>query len=120
MAASEISKLESREQNICQSRTASSGNIQYMPDGVAAFDNWPDWAPIMLLVMPRKHIPQKELWWSGTTAKVGTVPMRLGEELCPDGFHVLSNIGPDAPQTQKLAYLHVNGGATLWGLTHKG
>ena len=89
------------------------GNIRYEDDEVAAFDNQLHWAPVMLLVMPSKHILQEDLWRSRTIAQVGAVALRLGEELCPGGFRLLSNIGSDALQTQEHAHLHVIGGAPL-------
>ena len=78
------------------------------------FENRLDWAPVMLLVAPRRHLSQEELWSNRELMpRTAALALRMGQELCPNGFRVLSNFGPDALQTQQHGHLHVIGGAYL-------
>ena len=45
--------------------------------------------------------------------EVGEVAARLGEELCPDGFRLISNTGRDAMQSQHHGHVHIIGGFFL-------
>ncbi len=84
---------------------------RFEDEDVVVFDNQLDWLPVMLLVVPRDHMTQTELWNSGQTlAKLGSLAVRLGREYCPGGFRILSNFGDDALQTQHHGHLHVLGG----------
>ena len=86
----------------------------YEDELIVAFRNQLDWVPVMLLIVPRKHLTQEELWRSGDLlARLGRLAVELGTERCPGGFRVLSNFGPDALQTQHHGHLHVVGGAHL-------
>ena len=81
---------------------------------VLAFQNHLDWVPVMLLIVPREHLTQEELWRSGDLlARLGRLAVDLGTDRCPGGFRILSNFGPDAMQTQHHGHLHVIGGAHL-------
>lgn len=87
---------------------------RYEDDDILVFHNQLDWVPVMLLVVPKRHVSQKELWSSGDLlAAMGDLAVRLGEESCPNGFRVLSNFGSDGLQTQSHGHLHVVGGAPL-------
>ena len=86
-------------------------NIRYEDDDVIAIDNRLRWAPVMLLVMPKRHLSQQELWQH--PGQVGAVAVKLGRELCPRGFRLLSNFGWDAMQSQSHAHVHVIGGTYL-------
>ena len=86
----------------------------YEDDLFLAFQNRLDWFPVMLLIVPKEHMTQQELWGSGALlARLGRLAVELGAERCPGGFRVLSNFGPDARQTQHHGHLHVIGGAHL-------
>lgn len=68
----------------------------------------------MLLVIPKEHLAQDELWSSGDLlGKMGAMAAELGNKWCPEGFRVLSNFGSDAMQSQLHAHLHVIGGTHL-------
>ena len=68
----------------------------------------------MLLLVPRRHMSQSELWSDGAIlAKIGELAVRLGRDHCPNGFRILSNFGHDALQTQLHGHLHVIGGTPL-------
>ena len=90
------------------------GRVRYSDDEIVVFDNRLTWAPVMLLLVPRRHMTQAELWSSGgLMARIGALAVRLGEEHCPTGFRVLSNFGREAMQTQAHGHVHVIGGRPL-------
>ena len=89
-------------------------NIRYEDDDFVVFDNRLQWVPVMLLVVPRQHLTQTELWNSDSLiSRIGPLAVSMGEEHCPNGFRILSNFGPDALQTQHHGHLHVLGGAYM-------
>ena len=82
--------------------------------GILVFRNQLDWFPTQLLIIPAAHMTQRELWESGDLmGRMGKLAVRLGEELCPDGYRIISNFGQDALQTQFHAHIHLVGGAEL-------
>lgn len=88
--------------------------IRHEDDEVLVFDNRLDWVPVMLLLIPKQHLSQQELWQSGPLlSKMGELAVKLGNEYCPDGFRILSNFGLDALQTQPHGHIHVIGGTRL-------
>ena len=88
-------------------------NIRYDDDEFIAFDNVLQWAPVMLLVMPKFHVTQEELWADGLVGRVGRIAVAMGEKFCPKGFRLLSNFGADALQSQEHGHVHVLGGTYL-------
>ena len=88
--------------------------MRYEDDELVVFENRLDWVPLMLLVVPRRHMTQMELWQSGPLlSKIGSLAAGLGQEHAPNGFRVLSNFGPEALQTQPHGHVHVLGGRYL-------
>ncbi|MSQ27853.1 MAG: HIT domain-containing protein [Dehalococcoidia bacterium] len=85
--------------------------IRYEDDEVLVFDNVLGWVPVMLLVIPKLHISQEELW--SDIRAVGRVALEMGRTHCPGGFRLLSNLGHDAMQSQPHGHVHVLGGAHL-------
>lgn len=85
--------------------------ILYEDDDVVVFRNRLRWVPVMLLVAPRKHMSQAELWRD--MGPVGRVAVEMGEQHCPNGFRLLSNFGFDAMQSQYHGHVHVLGGIYL-------
>ena len=83
-------------------------------DGILVFHNQLDWAPVMLLIVPKVHMSQAELWISDDLfPRMADLAVNLGHEFCPNGFRVLSNFGQDGLQTQTHGHLHVIGGRPL-------
>jgi len=78
-----------------------------------AFYNRLSWAPVMLLIVPRRHMTQQEFWTSELFPRAAKLAIQLGEEECPGGYRVLSNLGRDALQTQLHGHLHIVGGTAL-------
>ena len=85
--------------------------ILYEDDEVMVFRNRLLWVPVMLLVVPKRHVTQEELWRD--MGRVGEIAVRMGQEHCPDGFRLLSNFGMDAMQTQQHGHVHILGGTFL-------
>ncbi len=86
-------------------------DILFEDDEVVVFRNRLRWVPVMLLVVPREHISQEELW--RRPGRAGEVAVELGLEHCPKGFRLLSNFGYDAMQSQPHGHIHLVGGAFL-------
>ena len=91
-----------------------SSRVHYEDDEILVFDNHLQWVPVMLLVAPKKHLSQAELWGCAPLlSKAGSLAVRMGEQYCPNGFRILSNFGWDAMQSQPHGHLHVIGGTHL-------
>ncbi len=91
-----------------------NAQIHFEDNDVVVFENNLEWLPVMLLVVPRDHMTQTELWENGSLiSKLGLLAVSLGNQHCPNGFRVLSNFGEDALQTQRHGHLHVLGGREL-------
>jgi histidine triad (HIT) family protein len=87
--------------------------VRYEDDQIIVIDNLLKWVPVMLIVMPKNHITQMELWSDGLMTKMGNVAVDMGAKFCPKGFRFLSNFGADAMQSQEHGHLHVIGGVYL-------
>ncbi len=85
--------------------------ILFEDDEVTVFRNRLKWVPVMLLVVPRVHKTQGELWRD--MGRVGEIAVRMGQEHCPNGFRLLSNFGYEAMQSQEHGHVHVIGGTFL-------
>ena len=88
-------------------------NIRYEDDEIIVIDNVLNWVPVMLLVMPKVHMSQQDLWSDGLVARVGKMAVEMGERYCPGGFRLLSNFGHDGLQSQEHGHVHVIGGIYL-------
>lgn len=91
----------------------SVANILYSDEELLVIENVLNWAPIMLLIIPKRHLSQEEMWSNGLINSIGRIAISVGSLICPDGFRLLSNIGNDAMQSQDHAHLHLVGGAYL-------
>ena len=90
-----------------------TARVAYEDDDVIVIYNRLRWVPVMLLVIPKKHVSQEDMWRDGIMAKVAEVGVKMGETHCPGGFRLLSNFGSDGMQSQPHGHLHVLGGAYL-------
>ena len=89
--------------------------VRHEEDDIFVFDNQLDWAPTMLLLIPKAHLTQSELWQSGDLlGKIGALAVKMGSRLCPNGYRILSNFDHDAMQTQDHGHIHVVGGTHLY------
>jgi len=87
--------------------------VVYQDDDVMVIHNRLQWVPVMLLVIPKKHMSQEDLWQSPIIARLAEVAVQMGREHCPGGFRLLSNFGHQAMQSQLHAHLHVLGGTQM-------
>ncbi len=85
--------------------------VLYEDNEVMVFRNRLRWVPVMLLVVPKDHKTQAELWQD--MGRVGEIAVRMGEEHCRGGFRLLSNFGYEAMQSQEHGHVHVLGGTFL-------
>tara|TARA_B100000427_G_scaffold185731_1_gene154469 strand:+ start:89 stop:460 length:372 start_codon:yes stop_codon:yes gene_type:complete len=86
----------------------------YKEKDFIVFENILDWFPTQLLLIPTKHMCQKDLWDNKELiSKISNYANKIGESKCPNGYRILSNFGEDAMQTQPHAHLHLIGGVNL-------
>ena len=85
----------------------------YQDDDVIVIKNRLRWVPVMLLVMPKKHMSQEQMWQDPVMARVADVAVQMGKAHCTGGFRLLSNFGHEAMQSQAHGHLHVLGGAHM-------
>ena len=85
--------------------------IVYEDEQVIVIRNILRWVPVMLLAMNKEHRSQSEMW--DDIGHLGQVAAKIGRELCPGGFRLLSNFGYDAMQSQEHGHLHILGGRFL-------
>ncbi len=91
----------------------SPARVRYLDEEIIVFVNRLTWVPLMLLVMPKQHMPQTEMWRSGIMNRLGQVAVDMGWSFAPNGFRVLSNFGRDGLQSQGHGHIHVIGGTHL-------
>ena len=91
----------------------SPSRIRYLDEDLIVIVNKLTWVPVMLLVMPKKHMSQLQMWSSGLMPKMGSVATEMGCMYSVNGFRILSNFGPDGMQSQSHGHLHVIGGTHL-------
>ena len=91
----------------------SPARVRYLDEDIIVIVNKLTWVPLMLLVMPKKHMGQLEMWSSGLMTRLGSVAVDMGCMYSVNGFRVLSNFGSDGMQSQSHGHLHVIGGTHL-------
>ena len=87
--------------------------VVYQDDDVMVIHNRLQWVPVMLLVIPKKHMSQEEMWQSPIIARLAEVAVQMGRDHCPGGFRLLSNFGHQAMQSQPHGHMHVLGGIQM-------
>ena len=91
----------------------SPARVRYVDEDMIVIVNRLTWVPVMLLVMPKKHMGQIEMWSSGLMPRMGNVAAEMGCVYSVNGFRILSNFGRDGMQSQSHGHLHVIGGTHL-------
>ena len=86
---------------------------RYLDEDLMVIVNKLTWVPLMLLVMPRKHMTQMQVWSSDLLVRMGNLAVDMGAMYAPNGFRILSNFGRDGMQSQSHGHLPVIGGADL-------
>ena len=87
--------------------------VRYLDEDIIVIVNRLTWVPVMLLVMPKRHLSQMEMWSSGLMQRLGRAAVDMGAVFAPNGFRILSNFGYDGLQSQSHGHLHVIGGTYL-------
>ncbi len=83
----------------------------YQDDEFIVFRNQLRWLPVQLLLVPKKHMTQSELW--SDIGRAAELADSLGKEFAPNGYRLLSNFGQDALQSVPHAHIHVLGGTKM-------
>ena len=91
----------------------SPARFRYSDQAIIVIVNKLTWVPLMLLVMPKEHLTQIEMWSSGLLTRLGSVAVDMGAMYAPNGFRILSNFGYEGMQSQSHGHLHVIGGIHL-------
>ena len=91
----------------------SPANIRFQDEELMVIDNVLGWVPVMLLVLPKRHMTQGEMWSHDLMGKICRVAVQMGGKFCPNGYRLLSNFGHDGMQSQQHGHLHVLGGMYL-------
>ena len=86
---------------------------RYLDDELMVIVNKLTWVPLMLLVMPRNHMSQIQMWSSSLLTRMGNLAVDMGAMYSPNGFRILSNFGRDGMQSQSHGHIHVIGGTSL-------
>ena len=91
----------------------SPAQVRYSDEDIIVIVNKLTWVPLMLLVMPKEHLSQVQMWSSDLFSRLGNVAVDMGAMYAPNGFRILSNFGSDGMQSQSHGHLHVIGGVHL-------
>ena len=73
--------------------------IWYVDNDIMVIRNRLTWVPVMLLVMPKQHLDQFDMWSNGLMPRLGNIAVELGTAFAPGGFRILSNFGRDGLQS---------------------
>jgi histidine triad (HIT) family protein len=85
-------------------------DIVHEDDTCIAFNDVAPQAPVHILVIPRHGYEDATEADAATLGHVMQVAARLGAERCPNGFRLVTNIGPEAGQSVQHLHIHVLGG----------
>lgn len=93
-------------------------DIVYADDQVLAFRDIRPQAPVHLLIVPRRHIPnlsEVQAGDEGLLLDLWRVATHLAERegLWPEGYRVVINTGPQGGQTVAHLHLHLLGGRAM-------
>jgi len=88
-------------------------DIVYEDDLCLAFSDVAPQAPIHILVIPKTPFRDAVESDAPTLGHVMQIAARLGNEKCPDGFRLVTNIGSDGGQSVAHLHIHVLGGRSL-------
>lgn len=70
-------------------------------------------APVHILVIPREPFEDATLADATTLGYLLQVAAKLGQERCPDGFRLVTNIGAEGGQSVPHLHFHVLGGRAM-------
>ena len=94
------------------------GRKAHEDDELLAFHDIAPWAPVHILVIPKRHIATFYDVGDGDTAMLGRMlalaPKLMREHGVTNGFRTLVNTGVDGRQEVPHLHLHVMGGPRPW------
>ena len=64
----------------------SPATVEYEDEELIVIRNQLRWVPLMLLVIPKKHMSQNEMWESPTIGNVARVGVEMGSAYSPNGY----------------------------------
>lgn len=85
----------------------------YQDEICVAFPDIAPQAPTHFLVIPREPFEDAVEADAGTLGHILAVAAKLGQEHCPDGFRLVTNIGEEGGQTVQHLHIHVLGGRAM-------
>jgi histidine triad (HIT) family protein len=88
-------------------------DIIYEDEVCLAFNDVAPQAPTHILVIPREPFEDATTADESTLGHVLAVAAKLGKERCPNGFRLVTNIGPEAGQSVQHLHIHVLGGRDM-------
>lgn len=88
-------------------------DIVYEDEVCIAFNDVAPQAPIHILVIPREPFDDAVQADQSTLGHVLNVAAQLGDERCPNGFRLVTNVGADGGQSVAHLHIHVLGGRAL-------
>jgi histidine triad (HIT) family protein len=88
-------------------------DMVYEDEVCLAFNDVDPKAPTHILVIPREPFEDATEADASTLGHVMQVAARLGQERCPNGFRLVTNIGPEAGQSVQHLHVHVLGGREM-------
>jgi histidine triad (HIT) family protein len=88
-------------------------DIVFEDEVCLAFNDIDPKAPTHILVIPRTPFEDATEADASTLGHVMQVAAQLGKEHCPNGFRLVTNIGPDAGQSVQHLHVHVLGGRAM-------
>ena len=90
----------------------------YEDDEIYAFHDINPWAPVHVLVIPKRHIPTLADTGADDVALLGRMlalaPKLMQQLGVGNGFRTVINTGPDGGQEVYHLHLHVMGGPRPW------
>lgn len=95
-------------------------SVEYEDEDILAFDDINPAAPVHILIIPKKHIPDLLTLDEGDEIlnQIFSVANKLAAEkgIADSGFRVVANCGPDSGQEVFHLHFHLLGGKKLKGL----
>ena len=85
----------------------------YQDDHCIAFPDINPQAPTHLLIIPRAHFANVAETPIDVLGHLTHTAAALAQRLCPEGFRIVANTGPDGGQTVHHLHLHILGGRQM-------
>ncbi len=83
-------------------------------DGICiAFPDIAPVAPVHILVIPREPFEDATVADGSTLGHVMQIAAKIGNEKCPNGFRLITNIGEEGGQSVHHLHIHILGGRKM-------